>query len=320
MYQILMLLALLCLELGCKQIETPRPEPSRSLPQHQAAVQSQRPVKVALTSPTSVTLSWNRNVEMDVTGYRVHYGTVSHTYTLTQDAGNVLTTTVANLTTGTLYYFAVTAYNALGVESNYSNEVSYRPTAPTPSPTPSPTATPTSTPTASPSPSPSPSATPTPSASPTATASPSPTPPWTVIVGWVTDCAKGMPVPGVTISWTGDTSGQTVTDTNGYYSLAVPAGSQFTVIPSKAAVPPGSHQISTIDVLAVASHFLGMSTLPCPPAGDVNGDGDIDTTDEIGIQRFILIIPSGTGFTGQYRFAKIQDSYNFTAALIGDVR
>ncbi len=59
----------------------------------------------------------------DVTGYRIYFGTESGRYTNTIDAGNTTTYTLTNLSPGT-YYFAVTAYNASGNESAYSDEVS----------------------------------------------------------------------------------------------------------------------------------------------------------------------------------------------------
>jgi hypothetical protein len=62
-----------------------------------------------------------------VLGYRVYYGTASHTYIQSVgagiNAGNATTFTVTGLTTGT-YYFAVTAYDAAGNESGFSVEAS----------------------------------------------------------------------------------------------------------------------------------------------------------------------------------------------------
>jgi len=72
-----------------------------------------------------VTLAWNAETDPSVVGYRVYYGTASGSYQTNNDVGNNTTSTVSNLQTGTTYYFAVTAYNSTGVESGYSNEVSY---------------------------------------------------------------------------------------------------------------------------------------------------------------------------------------------------
>jgi PKD repeat protein len=68
-------------------------------------------------------LAWNASASSGVTGYKVHYGTASRSYSTHLDVGNKLTSSVPNLTAGTTYYFAVTAYNAAG-ESGYSNEAS----------------------------------------------------------------------------------------------------------------------------------------------------------------------------------------------------
>jgi hypothetical protein len=73
---------------------------------------------------SAVTLAWDPpEISTDVTGYTVHYGTASGTYTAQVDAKTALTFTVSELPDGT-YYFAVTAYNQGGLHSEYSNEVS----------------------------------------------------------------------------------------------------------------------------------------------------------------------------------------------------
>ncbi|MBI1911384.1 MAG: fibronectin type III domain-containing protein [Deltaproteobacteria bacterium] len=75
------------------------------------------------------TLSWtapatntNGSQLADLTGYKVYYGTASGSYSNIIDVGNVTSYKVANLSSGTTYYFAVTAYNSVGTESAYSNE------------------------------------------------------------------------------------------------------------------------------------------------------------------------------------------------------
>ena len=78
-----------------------------------------------------VTLSWDpptTNVDgsplTDLTGYKVYYGTASRNYPQVTDVKNVTSYSVSNLSDGTTYYFAVSAYDMGGNESSYSNEVS----------------------------------------------------------------------------------------------------------------------------------------------------------------------------------------------------
>lgn len=71
----------------------------------------------------TVTLAWDQNVEVDLAGYKIYYGTASKAYEWFIDVGNVTTYTVLNLSDGVTYYFAVTAYNTSQRESAYSNEV-----------------------------------------------------------------------------------------------------------------------------------------------------------------------------------------------------
>jgi hypothetical protein len=59
-----------------------------------------------------------------VTGYAVYYGTSSRVYSGRMDASTATQGTMSGLVPGTKYFFAVTAYNSSGVESDYSAEVS----------------------------------------------------------------------------------------------------------------------------------------------------------------------------------------------------
>src|SRR5678815_978790 len=90
----------------------------------------------------SVSLQWAQNPEPDVIGYRVHYGSSSGNYSEEVEVGNTTAMTVQNLANGT-YFFVVTAYNTVMMESQASNEVSA-----TVSTSPSPTVIPSATPTA----------------------------------------------------------------------------------------------------------------------------------------------------------------------------
>jgi len=76
----------------------------------------------------SATLTWDAVIAQGISGYRVYYGTAPGTYEQLAgqgvDVGNSTTYTSTGLGSGTIYYFAVTAYNNLNQESGYSNEVS----------------------------------------------------------------------------------------------------------------------------------------------------------------------------------------------------
>jgi hypothetical protein len=69
----------------------------------------------------SVSFSWNGVSE--ATGYKIHYGTSSRSYSGVVDVGASLTGTVPGLIEGIRYYFAASCYDATRV-SGYSNEVS----------------------------------------------------------------------------------------------------------------------------------------------------------------------------------------------------
>jgi hypothetical protein len=72
-----------------------------------------------------VSLEWDPNIEPEVSGYKLHYGTASGTYSRSIDAGNATTATVEDLVIGQTYYFVVTAYDQTGNESLPSNEVTF---------------------------------------------------------------------------------------------------------------------------------------------------------------------------------------------------
>jgi hypothetical protein len=77
------------------------------------------------TAAPSVTLEWNANAEPNIAGYKVYYGTNARSYPVVIDVGNRTNHLIPNLLRGLTYYFAVTAYNTDGLESDPSAEVSY---------------------------------------------------------------------------------------------------------------------------------------------------------------------------------------------------
>lgn len=70
-----------------------------------------------------MTLAWNPNPEPDVCCYIIYYGTNSRAYPYATNVGNVTTATVYGLREGVTWYFALTALNTSGLESDFSNEV-----------------------------------------------------------------------------------------------------------------------------------------------------------------------------------------------------
>ncbi|MCL4789632.1 MAG: cadherin-like domain-containing protein, partial [Verrucomicrobia bacterium] len=76
-------------------------------------------------SAANVTVQWDPSPDPSVVGYNFYYGVASRTYTNIINVGNATIVTVSNLVAGTTYYFAATAYNILGIESVFSDELVY---------------------------------------------------------------------------------------------------------------------------------------------------------------------------------------------------
>jgi len=74
-----------------------------------------------------VTFAWDPNTEPDLAGYRIYCGNATGNYAESRDVGNVTTYTWDGLVPGMTYFCAATAYDTEGLESNFSNEVSYTP-------------------------------------------------------------------------------------------------------------------------------------------------------------------------------------------------
>lgn len=89
---------------------------------------------VAASHARDVTLQWDANTETTVAGYKVYYNADSAgpPFSSTGTVGKVTSTTLTGLDPSKAYYFAVTAFDATGTESTYSNIVSVaEATAPT---------------------------------------------------------------------------------------------------------------------------------------------------------------------------------------------
>src|SRR5262245_5551867 len=67
-------------------------------------------------SAENIVLTWDKNTEIDLKGYRVAFGTQSGVYTDELDIANHNWTTIGGLTGGMTYYFVVVAYNTEGYQ------------------------------------------------------------------------------------------------------------------------------------------------------------------------------------------------------------
>ena len=103
-------------------------------------------VLAAPSTVAPVSFAWDVSAEENIAGYRMHFGTESGVYTDVRDVGLVPTgpdkdgvqshlSGELEFEFGTTYFTAITAYNTSGLESDYSNEISFttptKPDAPT---------------------------------------------------------------------------------------------------------------------------------------------------------------------------------------------
>ena len=70
-------------------------------------------------------LLWDVSTDPTAVGYMVYTGQSSGNYTMKIDVGSVNSYVLNGLVEGATYYYAVTAYNSLRMESGFSNEVSF---------------------------------------------------------------------------------------------------------------------------------------------------------------------------------------------------
>ena len=88
-------------------------------------------VWAAAAGAQQVTLAWDASVSTNVVGYRLYYGTNTRSYQFVTNTSLMLTQSVVLPHRGR-WFFAATAYDTSGLESDFSNEVSWesKPTAP----------------------------------------------------------------------------------------------------------------------------------------------------------------------------------------------
>lgn len=73
----------------------------------------------------SAKFAWDANTEKNLAGYKIHYGTKPRQYDKVVDIPDksAVTGVVTKLEPGVTYYFAATAYDTDGFESDYSDEI-----------------------------------------------------------------------------------------------------------------------------------------------------------------------------------------------------
>ncbi|MEA3547944.1 MAG: fibronectin type III domain-containing protein, partial [Thermodesulfobacteriota bacterium] len=82
----------------------------------------------SLAQGAEVQLAWTPNSEANLAGYKIYYGTASRDYTTIIDVGNPesvdnqIIYTLSGFSPGITYYYAATAYDEDGFESDYSDE------------------------------------------------------------------------------------------------------------------------------------------------------------------------------------------------------
>ena len=79
---------------------------------------------VVLGAADIVSLRWSPNTEPDVAGYKIYYGSASRSYHTVLNVGNITEYTFPAFERSGQYFFAITAYDTLGNESDFSEEVS----------------------------------------------------------------------------------------------------------------------------------------------------------------------------------------------------
>jgi len=119
---ILFLGVLAALMVACSSVVS-EPVGAVSTPDNGVAASDDDPA----SSPNTAVLRWDAVTSPSLRGYRVYYSFESFKYIhelgKVIDVGDVTTHTVKGLTSGRRYYFAVTAYDAEGEESDSSNVV-----------------------------------------------------------------------------------------------------------------------------------------------------------------------------------------------------
>lgn len=82
-------------------------------------------VHIPRVCAATVTLAWDPSPDTNVSSYNIYYGGASGDYTNEISSGDVTNSVVSGLDEGATYFFAATAVDSSGDESDFSNEISY---------------------------------------------------------------------------------------------------------------------------------------------------------------------------------------------------
>lgn len=86
------------------------------------------PFNITVTSnKNSLTLNWDLHKHLDISGYKLYFGSKSNNYEEVIDIGYNSTYTINNLVSNKIYYFSIRSYNSRSSEGDYSQEVYGRP-------------------------------------------------------------------------------------------------------------------------------------------------------------------------------------------------
>ena len=78
---------------------------------------------LGISDDANIQFVWRANPEPDLAGYKLYVGTTPGVYVGCIDVGNVTTFKATDLIRGMTYYFALTAYNTAGLESDPTSEL-----------------------------------------------------------------------------------------------------------------------------------------------------------------------------------------------------
>jgi hypothetical protein len=137
------------------------------------------------------------------------------------------------------------------------------------------------------------------------------------IAGNINNTSNASAMPNVDVELAGSTA-MVETDTEGRYNFVpMPEGGNYEVMPKRN--DDLLNGVSTIDVLFIQQHILGLNPLEGPAemiAGDINNDGQISGSDIIAVRKAILGLEDEFPNNTSWRF--VDAAFEFSANPLGD--